>query len=295
MSAPTAPSGNVQYDPLPLTHHDTHEDRLYNEPSSPRDSTPAFHTPRGDSPNYNSPHMEPTELPEDDLPAGAAQPRFLGRAMQDELVGPHAPYATSQHSANRSMASDYNSSIYALNPDPLRGANSDFYAGGYRDDPRDSYFAGSNQDLHMSPVGQPNRYLEEKRATYASPNLKSRRKFFILGVLGVLIVLIVGVALPLYFFVFKPKHGTSTSSKSPSKPSSSGSGKPAAAIAVTGGDGSTVTLSDGTTMTYSNSFGGYWYYDETDPFNNGAKAQSWTPALNETFNYGIDKIRGYEL
>uniref|UniRef100_A0A0W0EVF7 glucan 1,3-beta-glucosidase n=1 Tax=Moniliophthora roreri TaxID=221103 RepID=A0A0W0EVF7_MONRR len=26
--------------------------------------------------------------------------------------------------------------------------------------------------------------------------------------------------------------------------------------------------------------------------NNGAKAQSWTPALNETFRYGVDRIRG---
>jgi glucan 1,3-beta-glucosidase len=237
--------------------------------------------------------MEHTDLPGGELPVGAAQPRFLGRAIQDEPGGPQGPYAHSQHAASRSIVSDNNSSVYALNPDPTRGANSGFYAGGYRDDPRDSYYAGSTQDLNMSPVGQSNRYLEEKRAAYASPKTKSKRKFIILGVLIALIVLIAAVAFPLYFFVFKPKHGASTGSKDPSKPTSSG--KPADAVAITGGDGSKVTLDDGSTTTYSNTFGGYWYYDETDPFNNGAKAQSWNPALNETFNYGIDKIRGVNI
>jgi len=54
-------------------------------------------------------------------------------------------------------------------------------------------------------------------------------------------------------------------------------------------------MADGTTFTYKNSFEGYWYWDETDPLNNGARPQSWTPALNETFRYGIDKIRGVNL
>jgi glucan 1,3-beta-glucosidase len=51
-------------------------------------------------------------------------------------------------------------------------------------------------------------------------------------------------------------------------------------------------MEDGSTFVYRNSFGGYWYYDENDPFNDGARAQSWSPALNETFRYGIDPIRG---
>jgi hypothetical protein len=51
-------------------------------------------------------------------------------------------------------------------------------------------------------------------------------------------------------------------------------------------------MDDGTTFIYINNFGGYWYWDPADPFNNGARAQSWTPALNESFDYGIDRIRG---
>ncbi|ORY26176.1 glycoside hydrolase superfamily [Naematelia encephala] len=48
-------------------------------------------------------------------------------------------------------------------------------------------------------------------------------------------------------------------------------------------------------MTYANSFGGYWVWDEADPFNNGAKANSWTPALNESWTWGVDKIHGVNL
>ena len=51
-------------------------------------------------------------------------------------------------------------------------------------------------------------------------------------------------------------------------------------------------MEDGTTFTYKNPHGGYWYWDEKDPFNNGARPQSWSPALNETFRYGADLIRG---
>jgi len=54
-------------------------------------------------------------------------------------------------------------------------------------------------------------------------------------------------------------------------------------------------MEDGTTFTYKNPFGGTWYWDPNDPFNNTAQAQSWTPALNEPFNYGIDHIRGVNL
>lgn len=293
MTDPHPPSAGIQYDPLPLTHQEIQEDRLYNEPPSPRGSSPAYHTPRGGSP-ASVPQMDLAE----GLPAGAGQPRFLGRALYDDPGAPRVrdSYAPSQHTSTPSIMSDHNSSVYALNPDPMQPASlgSGFYAGGYRDDPRDSYYQGSQQDLPMSPVGASSRYLEEKRAAYASPKTKSKRKVLILVVLTGLILIIAAVAIPLYFAVFKPKHDAATGSGGAPK-SSSGSKPPAAAAVVTGGDGSQVTLDDGTTMTYSNSFGGYWYWDETDPFNNGARAQSWTPALNETFNYGIDKIRGVNL
>ena len=51
-------------------------------------------------------------------------------------------------------------------------------------------------------------------------------------------------------------------------------------------------MDDGSQFTFNNSYGGTWYYDADDPFNNGARPQEWSPALNETFQYGSDRIRG---
>ncbi|KAJ8089621.1 hypothetical protein PM082_014879 [Marasmius tenuissimus] len=64
---------------------------------------------------------------------------------------------------------------------------------------------------------------------------------------------------------------------------------------VTGGDGSTVVLEDGSTFIYSNPHRGHWYHDINDPFNGKSRAQAWTPALNEPFTYGVDRIRGVNL
>lgn len=84
-------------------------------------------------------------------------------------------------------------------------------------------------------------------------------------------------------------------------------------LATFGGDGSTVTKADGSTFTYHNSFGGFcecalWYparmitqltlhslgvSDPSNPFNNSAKPNSWTPAIGEKWTWGQDHIYGY--
>jgi glucan 1,3-beta-glucosidase len=223
-----------------------------------------------------------------DIPAGAAAPRFLGAALYDDpTLRPRESFASSYHTGNSQTPSEYyNSSVYALNDQNAR------FEGGYRDNPRESYYAGDPNAVPMSPVGQ-SRLLEEKRATYAAPVKKSRRKIIILAVLAGLILLVLAIVIPLYFAVIRPKTTSgSDSEQDNNKPSSTGKpGTPQSRI-VTGADGSVITMEDGTTFTYKNPFGGYWYFDDEDPFNNGAKAQSWTPALNETFNYGTDQIRG---
>ncbi|KAK4047108.1 hypothetical protein OIO90_006310 [Microbotryomycetes sp. JL221] len=75
------------------------------------------------------------------------------------------------------------------------------------------------------------------------------------------------------------------SSTTPSVPNPSG--RPAS-----GYDGSTVYAMDGTTFVYNNSFGGFW---NSVPFNDSARAQSWSPALNEEWNYDTDIIRGVNV
>ncbi|KAF8889766.1 glycoside hydrolase [Gymnopilus junonius] len=148
----------------------------------------------------------------------------------------------------------------------------------------------------MSPVNSSGRMLERKRAAYAAPKSKSRRIMLIAAVV-ILIIIALAVAIPVYFVVAKRSNKTAVSSNTPSgstaTPSATSSATaPKSKVAITGGDGTLITMEDGTTFTYRNPFGGHWYWDENDPFNNGARAQSWTPALNETFNYGIEKIRG---
>lgn len=49
-----------------------------------------------------------------------------------------------------------------------------------------------------------------------------------------------------------------------------------------GRNGSTVTMENGQTFTYVNNFGGYY---SNLPFDDSAKAQSYTPALNESWDY----------
>ncbi|KAF8274934.1 glycoside hydrolase family 5 protein [Lactarius quietus] len=150
----------------------------------------------------------------------------------------------------------------------------------------------------MDSLSQP-RFLKEKQAIYATPFKSRRRNIIILAALGGIILLLVVIVVPVYFLAIKHtsnKSSSSTSSHSTAaSPSSTGSPSHPKSAAVTGGDGSTVTMDDGTTFTYHNSFGGYWYYDPKDPLNNGARAQSWSPALNETFNYGTHIIRGVNL
>ncbi|TFK76576.1 glycoside hydrolase [Pluteus cervinus] len=281
MSHQNDPTRNVPYDPLPLTTEDHPSHALYNAPPSPDPNLASFA-----SSQYNASGSS--------IPTGAAQPRFMGQAaLYDSPGGNRDSYASSQHTYPN-QGSEYSSSVYALNDAhaaPLAA---------YRDDPRDNYFAGEPGSLPMTPVGQ-SRYLEEKRTTYAAPRAKSRRLVMIAGIVAAIILLLLAVIIPVYFAIVKPKLSKDTSSSNSSPGSSGSSGKPSQPgsptknAIVTGGDGSKVTTENGTTFIYSNTFGGYWYWDENDPFNNGARAQSWNPALNETFKYGIDKIRGVNL
>lgn len=265
------------YEPLPLTTDST------SPPPGPSHSqfdlayhsqSPSTHDLTAEDPN-----------PAYDIPSGATQPRFMGTLYSDQ---PGLRHSYSSFQSSIPMASSvYNSSVYAL--DPNSGAMQ------YMDDPRSSYQPEAYGMSPLSPADR-TRFLEEKNVVYISPreNSKRRIRFWII-IAGVGILLLVA-AIVVYFLVIKPKSQTSSDSGSTVATSTSTAAKPAttskAKVAITGGDGSTVTTEDGSTFVYRNSFGGYWYYDENDPFNNAARAQSWSPALNETFQYGTDQIRG---
>jgi aryl-phospho-beta-D-glucosidase BglC (GH1 family) len=150
----------------------------------------------------------------------------------------------------------------------------------------------------LSTLSSQPRFLSEKQAVYPSKTSKSRRNTIILSALGGLLLLIVAIILPVYFLAIKHNSNKAASSEhsgTATAPSPSGTKSPTSQNLITGGDGSTVTMDDGTTFTYHNPFGGYWYYDPNNPLANSARAQSWVPALNGTFQYGSNRIRGVNI
>jgi len=279
-------ASNPRYDPLPLTHDQGDQSVRLGNLDSPNLST------------YDTPPLGTPSMPGGDLPTGAGQPRFLGQALYDDPRTGARDSIASQNTLPSHEGSTFNDSVYALNPGT--GMRESSYTG-YKDDPRDEYYAGQPGSLAMSPVGTPAR-LEEKRAAYAGPRQKSRRKLFVWGGIIALILLALAVVIPVYFAVIKPSKKDDSSSESegangghdkPGEHNKPDPSKPQ--VALSGGDGSEITMEDGTKFTYSNKFGGTWYWDPEDPFNNNAQAQSWTTPLNGSFKYGTENIRGVNL
>ncbi|TFK68459.1 glycoside hydrolase [Pluteus cervinus] len=143
--------------------------------------------------------------------------------------------------------------------------------------------------------------VQLEKTTPDAEEPKPRRWRLYLGLLALLVVVVLVVVLPVFFTVIKPKqnavnessHG---SSSAPTAHGSSPSGAPAVPSgAITGGDGSTVTTVDGSTFVYNNQFGGYWWHDPNDPFNNNARPNSWTPPLNQSWTWGQDRVFGVNL
>lgn len=278
MSRPAGGAQGVSYDPLP-TNHST-PDLGY------RDNEQDIAALSADTPGY-----EHLQFDFDSSSMALERPRFMGT-----VPGEGPSIRDSVASYNSRPQSTVNSSVYALNPDLPSSPDprSNF---SYRDDPS-TPSPEEDSGVPMAQVGS-NRYLSEKRSTYAAPGpLKSKRNLFIIGGIVVAVIIVIAVAVPVAINAKKSSSNLSSSgsgNSSSSSDSGSGSGSSPSSTkstVVTGGDGSTVTMDDGTTFTYSNQFGGTWYFDENDPFNNAARAQSWSPALNETFNWGVDKIRG---
>ncbi|KAJ7929518.1 glycoside hydrolase [Mycena leptocephala] len=124
---------------------------------------------------------------------------------------------------------------------------------------------------------------------------KKKKRLIGLGVVAAVVIVAAAVVLPLYFLVIKKHHDDSAAASGGGGNASGGKGGNNVVGAVTGGDGSTVVTSTGQSFVYKNSFGGYWMSDPANPFLNGAKPNSWTPALNESWNWGTDKIYGVNL
>ncbi|KAI0743458.1 glycoside hydrolase [Daedaleopsis nitida] len=111
----------------------------------------------------------------------------------------------------------------------------------------------------------------------------------------VVFVLVAAGSLAAYFAVIRPRQKKDAAESSSGFSSGSSTQQTPVSALTVGGDGSTVTKEDGSTFQYKNSFGGYWVSNAADPFDNSARPNSWTPALNETWQWGKDRINGVNL
>lgn len=87
----------------------------------------------------------------------------------------------------------------------------------------------------------------------------------------------------------------STRTTTPSATSTSAQASATPTQPTFGLQGSTILLANGTNVTYDNPYGGRWVWDPENPFNNTAQAQSYTPALNEQWKWGQDKVHGVNV
>lgn len=219
-----------------------------------------------------------------------AEPTPRLASFEEEQLHPPAGFHDSGHFRD-SYGAPSNASFDSAQP--IGGAG----AMPYRDDPSSSANILSKEDTGYPPSPP----MEHN--SRAGRKKKTPLPWIIVGVAGLAIV-VVAVVVPIYFTVIK-KNNDTAASQSESNGSNTGSnsgsnsgsntgstGDNNSKGVITGADGSTVTMDDGTTFTYSNKFGGFWVQDPDDPFNNNAQAQSWSPPLNQTWDWQNNKVRG---
>jgi hypothetical protein len=107
-------------------------------------------------------------------------------------------------------------------------------------------------------------------------NFRSRRTIWI--IVGVVALVIVAVSIPVALSRKSQTNNASNSKSTPKGP-------------VTGGFGSTITASDGSTFLYNNTFGGFWVDDPSNPANASARPNSWTPPLSQKWDFSSDAYR----
>lgn len=243
--------------------------------------------------SYEPPH---SNVPYDPLVDASQSPRLRSAYLDapsngsphltpgDEFGAPDRSYFDGTYNSNSAASSmnfrdSQHGSLAALRQNANYGYPPSSSADGYRD-----------EDAVWN-----NNQLYEKDQLYAAPRAKSKRKLvWVLGILGLFIV-IAGAVAAVYFTVIKKndKYSSSSSSSSSNQGNStSGNHNPHQAFVTSGGDGSVVTKDDGTTFIYNNTFGGYWVYDPANPLNNSARAQSYTPPLSEEWPWGSQSIYG---
>ncbi|EJD40547.1 glycoside hydrolase [Auricularia subglabra TFB-10046 SS5] len=248
-----------------------------------------FHQPQ-QSPPQGQPSPHPSMYGEP-----PSSPYEQSAYLEPAHVAP-APYAAPQGARTPSMYSPEPSPAPGFNPYHNQQAQQSYY-----DEPRVMPPA--------APVAEPvATYEPSEKTPYLRAYERRRRRAwcFFLTLLAI-IAIALAVVLPVYFVVIKPRNNSSNGSSKPDSPKPTG---PATGDGTTGGqtgtdpdgntfiigiDGTTVKTAQGNSFVYRNPFGGYFIQDTKNPYNSGARANSWTPPLNESWRWGTDKVRGVNL
>jgi hypothetical protein len=241
-------------------------------PSTPLATTAQFdHAFTAVDPFASADHQLTNRASDAAIAQGSQAPSLSDEAERPvtPLPHPHAPFMSNRQSVISNM--DSNPSM------------------------RNSVLGPSSSLNHLDPSKLETQ--DKPDSQYEDDSLKraSRRSSCFLATLGAGVVLvIVAVALGVYFGVtHHHKSNSSSASSSGSHPSPSASSGPQSHSGVVyGGDGTVVTTDQGTTFVYNNSFGGYFVTDSNNPFTYAARAQSYTPPLNQSWQWGVDKIMG---
>ncbi|KAJ7466517.1 glycoside hydrolase family 5 protein [Mycena latifolia] len=184
---------------------------------------------------------------------------------------------------------------------PSYGLGTESQLDSYRDDPAAGYPPASpnNSALLLPMAGAPPGAVAP-RSYGAGYNGAGRaggkkKRLIALGVVAGVILVAAAVVIPVYFLVIKKHNASNSSSNGGAGAANAGGGGNNVVGAVTGADGSSVVMENGESFVYNNPFGGYWAADPADPFGPSGRANSWTPPLNETWDWGTDKIYGVNL
>ncbi|KAF9002759.1 glycoside hydrolase superfamily [Cyathus striatus] len=164
------------------------------------------------------------------------------------------------------------------------------------DEKLNSFIVPSETAILPSTTPTPYAYASPQSQARARQRSRWTRRTKLIASIVVIgtIVVFLAVFLP----VFLVLRGRGSKSNAPVGPAGQGSGQPNPASpsgATSGGDGSTVILSNGTTFIYSNPFGGFWVEDPNDPYTSLAQPNSWTPPLNTSWTWGTDRVYGVNL
>jgi hypothetical protein len=230
----------------------------------------------------NMSDIHPSQVPAEEVPdinaliepkEGAITPPGENQSLLDDgaatpFSAPNAPFMTNnRHSVSSYVHSDRSAANSVLQP--------------------------SSSANPLNPYRETKDGGQPERAYFVATPKPRRRRFLLSGIL-ILILLVLAVVLGIFFGVVRHASKAASNSSKPasSKPTPLQSPPLSTGAVVYGGDGTVVTADDGSTFVYNNSFGGYFVEDPNDPFNNNARAQSWSPPLNQTWQWGTDIVRG---